>query len=519
MSSRITLLLITQSQLARIDVTGGKSPRAKEVWTRDRIPGESIATLVDAAIRLGPKRIGNVWVFANDFWTGVIHLAGDVAAALDSDELDQAIALEAETFSGVSAFESRLGLKSLPKDPSGEARWWVTQIPHRDWQEVGQVVQQFRGKLAGMGHAALAAIPAELKVDTNDFDRRHWRLNQAFGESTISIHGVGDEINDVVTFGDLKTQRTQSQLLEWCDQTDRPELDQAWVADRHLPSELCEDTCHRVFLTADNPIEADVGGVAEAFRETGSEIIGDSAFQTWAKAMAACVQTERSVRTPVAIARKPPMSSQTATIVACGLGLLVALACFAVHTATGKQLVDLNSQIDRFNRTKKALATDTQSLKALKKDLSQKQDALGRLQTSNLELASNLTEAKRIRQFQRNRWVKLVSALARANESDCWVSALKTEGDVVKVRGMAVSNKDVSDFTTNLEKYASPHGWRVHPAQTERNEMALVEFEVSLDVSDQVAPDPHGGSSLARSSSNVSLIGAPIQNTSAGAKR
>ena len=101
-------------------------------------------------------------MFSNEFWTGVVHLASDVAAALDAEELDQAIALEAETYSGISAFESRLGLKALPRDDSGEARWWVTQIPQRDWQEVDQAIQQFHGKLAGIGHAALATFPNEL---------------------------------------------------------------------------------------------------------------------------------------------------------------------------------------------------------------------------------------------------------------------------------------------------------------------------------------------------------------------
>ena len=109
-------------------MSGGKSPRAKEVRTRDRISGESIATLTDAAIRLGPKKTGEVWVFANDFWTGVIHLAGDVAAALDIDELEQAIALEAETFSGISAFDSRLGVK-----PSAKGyQWRRKMVGHAD---------------------------------------------------------------------------------------------------------------------------------------------------------------------------------------------------------------------------------------------------------------------------------------------------------------------------------------------------------------------------------------------------
>ena len=84
---------------------------------------------------------------------------------------------------------------------------------------------------------------------------------------------------------------------------------------------------------------------------------------------------------------------------------------------------------------------------------------------------------------------------------------------MVKVQGMAVSNQEVSLFATNLEKYASPHGWRVHPAQTERNEMALIDFEVTLDVSDRPAPDPQLGSSVARSDWAAAFVTTPIQTT------
>ena len=163
MPKKLTLLLITQKQLARVDVLVGKRPRVKEAWTRERMDGESIGTLVDAAIRLGPKKTGEVWVLSTDFWTGVVHLSSDVAAALDGEELDQAIGLEAETYSGISAFESRLGTNRLPKDDTGESRWWVTQIPNSDWQSIGQAIKQFGGKLAGAGHAALSSIPSGLR--------------------------------------------------------------------------------------------------------------------------------------------------------------------------------------------------------------------------------------------------------------------------------------------------------------------------------------------------------------------
>src|SRR6056297_2711756 len=248
MPNSLTFLLMTQTQLARIDVHRGRKTRVKSVSRRARNPGESLATSTDAAIRLGPKKTGDVWVFSTGCWTGVVHLAADVAAALDDEELEQAVALEAETYSGISAFESRLGMKRLPEESSGEARWWVTQIAQSDWHDVDQTVGQFGGRLGGMGHAALPAFPECLLTDPSRVPQS-WRLHQCFGEATISLRGNSVEgrsprerpprgrgwrVDDVLALGDLKTQRTRGQLLDWCEETTVAEESLAWITDQPL---------------------------------------------------------------------------------------------------------------------------------------------------------------------------------------------------------------------------------------------------------------------------------------------
>ncbi len=494
MSNRQTLLLISHGQLARVDILAGKSPRVKDIWTRERMPGESTATLVDAAIRLGPKKTGEVWVFLNESWTGVIQLAGDVARALESDELHQAIALEAENYSGISAFDSHLGMHVLPNDADGEARWWVTQVPQSDWQEVEQVVRQFGGKLTGIGHPALAAFPTEQNASGTQADSHPWRLIQAFGESTISVEGRGNDIQDVLTFGDLKTQRTRSQLVEWCEEEGNKSL--AWVTDQPLPELLVDPRCKQILLYGDTN-----SGAAAPDQSSRVSIGGESALRSWAETIARTLRVSRSAKRPipVVVAKKPPMSSQAATWIACGLGLLVAIGCFALHSSTSQQIADLDANIGTLNQTKKSLSLDKQALQKLKKDYQEQQKSLAALKESYEDLSQSLSKASRMRHLQKTRWFELVSAIARANEGDCWVKGLETHGKVVTVKGLAVSNHDVSSFATNLEEFASPHGWRVHPAQTGRNEIALIEFEVSLDVSDQEMVIPGVSSAIASS--------------------
>ncbi|MEO1528861.1 MAG: PilN domain-containing protein [Planctomycetota bacterium] len=488
MPNRNTLLLITGSQLARVDVTVGKNPRVQGVWTLERLPGESIATLADAALRLGPKKCGEVFLLCHEFWTGVIHLASDVAGALDGDELDQAIALEAETYSGVSAFESRLGTKPLPRDASGESRWWVTQVPQADWNEVNQAVQQFGGKLAGIGHPSLAAFPSAIQRSSEDSERERWRLNQAFGESTLSISGVGSDIRDVIALGDLKTQRTRSQLLDWCNQTAGSKESVAWVTDQSLPELFADSACAQVLLGDDVP-----QGPDELHPEGSTEqFFGEEALRCWAEAIVGTLQSDprNGAQMPIVIASKPPMSSRTAMVLACCMGVLVAVGCVGVHLVNQRHLTELNAQIDKFNATKKSLSQGKSQLQKLDKALADQRLELASVTEETQKLLADLAEANRVRNFQRTRWVELVSALAKANDGSCWVRGLETHNDMVKLTGLAASNHEISAFATNLERYASPHGWKVHPAQTERNDLSLIEFEVSLEVSDREVESP-----------------------------
>jgi len=293
----------------------------------------------------------------SEAWTGVIQLAGDVARALESDELHQAIALEAENYSGISAFDSHLGMHVLPMDADGESRWWVTQVPQSDWQEVEQVVRQFGGKLTGMGHPALAAFPTDKNVSSTQVDSHPWRLIQAFGESTISVEGRGNDIQDVLTFGDLKTQRTRSQLVERCEEGENKSL--AWVTDQPLPELLVAPECKQILLFGETN-----SGTADAEESSRGSIGGESALRSWAETIARTLRASRSAKrpVPVVVAKKPPMSSQAATWIACGLGLLVAIGCFALHSSTSQQIADLDTNIGTLSQTKKSLSLDKQAL-------------------------------------------------------------------------------------------------------------------------------------------------------------
>ncbi|MBM83509.1 MAG: hypothetical protein CMJ78_23365 [Planctomycetaceae bacterium] len=465
MSKQLTLIVILESQLVRIDIASRRQLQVNEIWRRDRIESESLAGLTDSALRLGPKKTGDVWVLCADFWTGVVPLAPDAAGMLSSEELEQALTLEAEDYSGIPAFESKIGTRKLPPDNNGDHRWWVTQIPTSQWQDVQRTVTQFGGKWGGMAHPAIARLPGELAQ--ND---QTWRVIQSFGDTTVAVLGCGTGVVDVLSLGNISTQRTRSQLADWTEDTRVEGETLSWISDGFLPEDLnAPDDWHL---------------------DLSSEVARSGNLHTnWALAAAAGVmakQDDEANKLPGVAAETPPMSDRRAIAISTVLAVMVAVGCFVLHKAVGKNLSAVTAQVDQFEQQRQTLAADKKSQSALEERVEELQKQLTALRSRNDRFEQDLEQATRMQQFGRNRWPKMLTALSESYTGDCWVREIKSDQQSATVHGVAVVAGDVTVFASRLEQLASPHGWRVHPARTERNAQSLIQFEIKMEVTDQV---------------------------------
>ena len=136
-----TILLITESTLGRFDLSGGAAPKVTESWVRPSFASQSAGTLADAALRLGKSRKREVYVLTTRCWTGLVGIEPEVLSGASGDDLTQMVALEAETFSGISAFESAANIVSLPPDSVGDHRFWLTQIPDQDVRSIDDALR------------------------------------------------------------------------------------------------------------------------------------------------------------------------------------------------------------------------------------------------------------------------------------------------------------------------------------------------------------------------------------------
>jgi Tfp pilus assembly protein PilN len=164
-----TLLLLHHRGLARVDLRGRRTPSVQGVWCQARAAnysdsGNAIASAALAALKLGPLRAGRVWVLCEDFWTETLTVPEDLSLLLNGAELQQALAIEAELDSGISAFHSRMGalpLPAFPSEPSIEPRWLVTQIPSAVLDSLERELARQGARMAGAAHPAIAFVSPE----------------------------------------------------------------------------------------------------------------------------------------------------------------------------------------------------------------------------------------------------------------------------------------------------------------------------------------------------------------------
>ncbi len=152
-----TVLLVTRQMLARIDLTGKRRPKVKQIWSQPGFDYESILPELNRALKLGP-RPGCITVVSPDYWTDVLAIPSDVLAIAGEQEVLQALALEAEVDSGLSAFESRTSALLLEANTIDEKSWCVTQISNPHIRELTQIAKSFGTLLFAAAHPVVAEL-------------------------------------------------------------------------------------------------------------------------------------------------------------------------------------------------------------------------------------------------------------------------------------------------------------------------------------------------------------------------
>jgi hypothetical protein len=185
-----TILLITRQVLARIDLRGRKRLSVKQIWTVPGCDYDDILLEVPKAVRLGVRPAGRVTIVSPDFWTGILNIPKDVVDIANDNEIKQALALEAEVDSGISAFESRtMAARLAQEERHDECHWCVTQVQLKFFQELSGTLRTLGTKLHSVAHPVAA------------------QLFHANSVSVETVQGHIDSWREPVTFTDAELQQ------------------------------------------------------------------------------------------------------------------------------------------------------------------------------------------------------------------------------------------------------------------------------------------------------------------------
>ena len=485
-----TLLLLTPTTIARVDLQGGtgrKSSRVTDVWVTPRQDSPSIAALIETAYRLGGKSRGDVTVLSTSFWTGPVSLAREITAGLSEDDVAQSIALETESFSGIPAFESQIAHSPIAPDAVGNSRWWVTQLDSGELAQIEDAVRSLGCRLAGVGH------PAVVPMTPPDEPTAAWRSVQWWGEQTLLARGRGAAVSDLkILSAGRQSQRARTELDEFLadgpagSSTPDSEPPVTAAAEGDGNQRLDASATRLEWVDETTPDELLVG-LAEFSELDTTRVNQEGGLQRWATAWLSS-RSGNVVPCPVVTLPKPPMSKEASISVSVAAGLVAIGLCFAHHSFVAGRIRDLNQDVSAMNAEVEHVDLERRKLQSLEKKVKKAREAVEDQRAANHELASRLDRAETLMQRQQDRWVALVDALSRSADPDSWIRELTGEDGTVVVHGFATDNEAVHRFASRLEQQIDGSGWQVQPAQTVTDPSRLVAFSVAIAFESESLP-------------------------------
>ncbi|MCA9216158.1 MAG: hypothetical protein KDB27_23985 [Planctomycetales bacterium] len=159
-----TIVLVTYDTIARVDVRPGDAYDVAYSFRIDRPSQSDLSDAVMTAISHGPKQCGRLIILSDEFWTGAVMLANEIVREVNGEQLEQALALEAEPESGISPFESRLGFV-IDSTNDSQTTWRVVQAEFEQVKQIATAAQQ-AGRV--YAYSSLSATEfADVSIDSS----------------------------------------------------------------------------------------------------------------------------------------------------------------------------------------------------------------------------------------------------------------------------------------------------------------------------------------------------------------
>jgi hypothetical protein len=441
--SHITLLFIGRRQLVRADFDSGG--RLRRHWDRQRPAAGELPEMIEVAARLDHSPVGRTWVLADDLWTQRLSLGRDQSQGLSPAEIERALAFEAESLSGQSAFDSDTSAFTL-ESTRETSEYWVLQIPHWVRDQAEATITRAGGKLAGMLH------PSGLRAWLGEGSRpaAGWGRIERWGQVTLAV-GQSPDGGDCRTLasGDPRSAGWRLSIERW----------RAQLGERAELSQLSEDA-------------PESGGDFGPVLSLSDSSVRLAWLTAWGAEAAAKMPGLPFIAPPAR-----PISTRTRLVLG-GALLLATLTAVGVDYGFSRSAVQrLESQLEQLKRNEQELATAQKDLGAVDQQLADEARRISLLQ-------SEVPQAEAARRVYRSRAGRLLEVLAECASEEVVIREIAQDAAGPAIRGAGLGLDSVNRFVVALGKQLAPLGWSPAPhyaaEKVASNGVALYRFEVRL---------------------------------------
>ena len=176
-----TMLWVSDDLVARVDYFGPRNNlRVGQLAFHKLEREKTLQGAVNVALELVPNKPGPISIISPSFWTDFLTQPADVVSIAQPEELAQALALDAEIDSGVSAFDSKIAFKQCESDEVGNVRFCVTQVSRTVLTELAQSVRAAGTRLQFVAHPFAFDL-------TSDFEQTQEELESKLNAWNVEV--------------------------------------------------------------------------------------------------------------------------------------------------------------------------------------------------------------------------------------------------------------------------------------------------------------------------------------------
>jgi hypothetical protein len=419
------LIVIFPRQILRADFGKGEPAPLIGTWEKARPATEELPGLVEIALRLGPDPGLKVWVISSDVWVQSVALARNAVEGVSDEELGRALAFEAETISGLGAFDSEVGFRELPASGSEQA-YLINQVTTEQRAPLEDIISKVGGKFAGL--MSTTALPMPLfEADENT----SWQRIELWPEAVICINAPAGQPVDVQVINDPPRQDRWRESVH------------AWLAG-------VGEASHLEWLAA-----PDMKDVLDEEEQNDVLDLSDSdTLEIWLAVWSSCLANVNAYELPALAPRRQPASAKQKTAIAIIVWVVILGLVGFRHMTFSKEVKETTATVEQHRLQSGQVA----NLRSTEKALARTRGILRK----ELETLGTIKAESILTNYQQ-RYAVLLRTLsnfsARYGADEFVIDEMSSSSGSVDIKGASIYPDPINEISALLGEKLKPFNW------------------------------------------------------------